>query len=442
MARIALISLLLPLLCLGKPIVLEHVRLIDGAGGAPVEDATIVMDNGKIHAIGPSSRVSAPSDADVIDLSGKTVVPGIINLHGHVGNVKGLEQARKHFTRENVIAVLGTYASYGVTTTTSMGTDEDSMIEFRDERERNAFGGARIFTALQGFTTRGGYPTHVPGVKGVAQEVASASQAKVWVDKLADKGANIAKMWVDSHHGTFAKIPPAVYKAIIKQAHKRGMLAFAHLYELEDAKGLVGAGLDVIAHSVRDQEVDDELISLLIKNDVTYAATLTREKSTYVYNDPPDWLNDKFLQRSVDAAVIKGARTQLKAAQSDPKLVEQGHLDFEMASKNLKKLADAGVQIGFGTDTGPPGRFAGYFEHWEAELMVAAGMKPIDVIKAWSKTSAEGLEIDREFGTLEQGKAADLVVLDENPLDDIRNTRSIHAVYIGGEKFEAGGSGN
>jgi len=436
MLRTALISLVLPLLCLGKPIVLEHVRLIDGASAAAVEDATIVMENGKIRAIGPSANVRIPTGADVVDLSGKTVVPGIINLHGHVGNVKGLEQARKHFTRENVISVLRTYARYGVTTTTSMGSDEDSMIEFRDERERNAFGGARVLTALQGFTSPGGYPTHVSGIKGVAQEVASASQAKVWVDKLADKGANIVKMWIDSHHGQFTKIPPATYNAIIKQAHKRGMLAFAHLYDLEDAKSLAKAGLDVIAHSVRDQEVDDELISLLIKNDVTYAATLTREKATYVYSDPPEWLNDKFLTMSVDADVIRGARTQLKAAQSDPRMIEQGQLDFEMAAKNLKRLADAGVEIGFGTDTGPPGRFAGYFEHWEAELMVAAGMKPMDVIKAWSKTSARSLEIDREFGALGQGKAADLVVLDENPLDDIRNTRSIHAVYIGGEKFE------
>jgi imidazolonepropionase-like amidohydrolase len=102
----------------------------------------------------------------------------------------------------------------------------------------------------------------------------------------------------------------------------------------------------------------------------------------------------------------------------------------------VKRLVDAGVNVAFGTDTGPIGRFPGYFEHWEAELMVEAGVKPMRVIEAWSKYSSEALGIDKNFGTLEKGKVADLIVLDANPLDDIRNTRKIHAVYLGGKKFD------
>jgi len=419
-----------------QTIVLDHVTLIDGSGAAPVSDAAIVIQGQRIQAIGPSASVNKPEGAQVVDLSGKTVVPGIINLHGHVGNVKGLEQDRKHFTRENVIAQLQTYAQYGVTMTTSMGTDEDLMIDIRDERNRGAFRSARVLTALQGFTTINGYPTTAPGIKGVAQEVASPAQAKTWAKKTADKGADLIKMWVDGHHGAFEKVDPGLYTAIIKQAHKSKLPALAHVYELEDAKGLVRAGIDILGHSVRDADVDQEFIDLMKKNDVYYAPTITREQSTYIYHDPPAWLDDPFFTKAVDKSVIDAVKTDLKKAQSDPAIIKQGISDFEMAKKNAKALVDAGVKVAFGTDTGPPGRFTGFFEHWEAELMVEAGISPMRVIEAWSKYSSEALGVDKQFGTLAKGKNADLIVLDANPLDDIRNTRKIHAVYIDGKPFQ------
>jgi imidazolonepropionase-like amidohydrolase len=437
MLRLLLLTLAFSLAAPAKTLVLNHVRLIDGTGGAAVEDAAIVIgDNGRIRYAGPAAQAQIPSDADVLDLGGKTVVPGIINMHGHVGNVKGVVQDRSNFTRENVIRNLRDYAMYGVTTTTSMGTDEDLMIEIRDERRRDAFQSARVFTALQGFTTPDGYPTMAPGVKGVAQETATAAQARAWVDKLADKGADIVKTWIDSHHGEFQKVPPPVYEAIIKQAKRRGRLSFVHIYELEDAKGAAKAGVNIIGHSVRDAEVDDELVSLLIKNDVTYVPTIMREVSTFIYHDPPAWLDDPFFRRAVDNETVQAVKTRLKAAQSDPKIVAQGKEDQRMAMLNVKKLHDAGVRIGFGTDTGPPGRFAGFFEHMEAELMVEAGIQPMDVIVTWSRNAAKALRIEKDFGTLEKGKTADLVVLDANPLENIRNTRKIHAVYMSGKKFE------
>ncbi len=416
--------------------VLEHATVIDGSGRAPIANATIVIAGDKIREIGPASQVKAPANAQTVDLSGKTIMPGIINLHGHVGMVKGLEQDMKHYTRENAEAQLRTYAIYGVTTTTSMGTDADLIVDIRDEQRRGKVNGARVFTALQGFTTLRGYPTHAPGVKGVAQEVATSAQAKAWVNRLADKKADVVKMWVDSHHGKFEKIPSNVYRAIIEQAHKRDMLAFAHLYELADAKGLVDAGLDVIAHSVRDYEVDDELISKMKKNNVTYAATLSREQSTFVYADSPVWLDDPFFQKGTTPEIIQAVKTTLKEKQAKDPEREINQKGLDIAMRNLKKLADAGVRIGMGSDTGPPGRFSGYFEHWEMELMVEAGLTPMQVIQAATKNSAEALRISKNFGTLEKGKAADLIVLDKNPLDDIRNTKTIHSVYLAGQKFE------
>lgn len=416
--------------------VLTHSTVIDATGRPPISDATIVIEKGKIQDIGPAAKVKIPPGAEVIDLTGKTIMPGIINLHGHVGMVKGLRQDMKNYTRENVEAQLRTYALYGVTATTSLGTDNDLIVELRNEQRRGKINGARVYTALQGFTFLGGYPTQAPGVKGVAQEVGSAAQARTRVDKLAEKGADIVKMWVDDHHDTFQKLPPSIYTAIIDQAHKHKMKAFAHVYELSDAKGLVDAGLDVMAHSVRDAEVDAELIEKLKKNKVTAVATLTREQSTFVYADPPAWLNDPFFRQGTTPEIIKAVKTNLKAAQASDPESEVNRRGFEIAMRNLKKLADAGVRIGFGTDTGPPGRFQGFFEHWEMELMVQAGLTPMQVIQSFSKNSAEALGISDEFGTLTRGKVADLVVLDKNPLDDIRNTRTIHAVYLGGKKFQ------
>ncbi|MDA1316343.1 MAG: amidohydrolase family protein [Acidobacteria bacterium] len=417
-------------------IVLQNARLIDGNGGAPLEAATVVMADGKIRDIGPSSRVKTPEAAQVVDLSGKTIMPGIINLHGHVGMVKGLSQDMANYTRENAEAQLKMYAMYGVTSTTSMGTDDDLIVEIRDEQRRGKVNGARVFTALQGFTSIGGYPTQAPGVKGVAQEVATSAQARAWVNRLADKGADVAKMWVDSHHESFKKLGPTVYSAIIEQAHKRDLLTFAHLYELSDAKGLVKAGLDVIAHSIRDEEVDDELINLLKKNNVTYVATLSREKSTFIYADSPAWLDDPFFRKGVDAATLEALKTPLKATQAKDPERDINIKGLAIAMKNIKKLSDAGVRIGFGSDTGPPARFSGYFEHWEMELMVEAGLTPMQVIQAASQTNSEALRVAKEFGTLEKGKAADLVVLNQNPLDDILNTHDIHSVYLAGQKIE------
>ena len=416
--------------------VLTHATLIDGSGQAPVSDASIIIEGGTIRDAGPSSRVKAPEGATVVDLKGKSVIPGIINLHGHVGMVKGLSQDAKNYTRDNVEANLHNYATYGVTTTTSMGTDLDLILEIRDEQRRGILTGARVFTALQGFTTVGGYPTQAPGVKGVAQEVATPAQARAWVNRLADKGADVIKMWVDDHHDKMDKIPPSVYGAIIDQAHKRNLKAFAHLYELSDAKSLVDAGLDVMAHSIRDAEVDSEIISKLKKNNVTAVATLSRELSTFAYADPPAWLDDPFFVRGADKEVIAAVKTQMKDTQIKDPEMEINKEGFEIAKRNLKKLSDAGVRIGFGTDTGPPGRFAGFFEHLEMELMVDAGLTPMQVIQSFSKNAAEALGVADKFGTLTKGHAADLIVLDKNPLQDIRNTRAIHAVYLGGKKVE------
>ena len=434
--RTVCLALALPALAGAQDaLIIQHVTVIDGTGGSPVHNASVVVNDGRIAAIGPGDSVALPDGADRIDARGKTLVPGIINLHGHVGLTMGLVQAQENYTRENVLDNLRTYASYGVTTTTSLGTDMNLVVPIRDAIRAGRLPGlTRVLTALQGFTTRDGYPTTAPGVKGLAIEVSSAAAARAHVKRLADAGADLVKMWIDAHHGAFEKLPQNVFRAIIEEAAGRGLVTTAHLYDLEDAKLLADAGLDLMAHSVRDSEVDDDLASKMRANNVTYAPTLTRELSTYVYADSPNWLNDRFFTKGVSADLVRDLRTTMRDAQRADPEQQINRQNLRMALTNLKKLSDAGVKIGFGTDTGPPGRFAGYFEHLEAELMVEAGLTPMQVIVAFSKNASEAVGIDESFGTLAEGKNADMLLLAGNPLDDIRNLRKIEAVFIGGQQ--------
>jgi imidazolonepropionase-like amidohydrolase len=422
--------------CLSAQVtLLQNVTLIDGTGRPPFTDVSILMAGGRIRDIGGNLKVAG--GATVVDLKGKTVMPGIMNLHAHVGVTKGLAQAKENFTQDNIESQLRNYASYGVTTVVSMGSDVDPalMVRIRDRQRGGQVNGARVYSAGRGFTGIKGYPSILPGNQGVPFEVATAAQARMHVDELAKQRVDLIKMWVDDHLGRYPALSPEIYTAVIDQAHKHKLKAAAHMFYLRDAKRLLDAGIDALAHSVRDGEVDADLIAKLKKNNATAIATLTREQSTFVYATPPAWLDDPFFTRAVSPEIIKTIKSDAyrNKVAGDPDF-EKNKQFFQQASRNLKKLFDAGVRVGFGTDTGPPARFQGFFEHWEMELMVQAGLTPMQVIQTASKNAAEYLGVSKDYGTLEKGKAADLIVLDKNPLTDIRNTRTIQAVYIGGVK--------
>ena len=425
------VVLLLAAACSAETVVLRKFTLIDGTGRAPVPNAALVITDGRIRYVGPASGAKAPAGASTVDLPGKYVMPGIINLHGHIGNVAGLVQDPKNFTRANTEHNLKTYASYGVTSVISMGSDQDLAFQIRSEQRAGRPQYTRIFTAGRGFTGKAGYPTSAPGMKGVPFEVENAAEVRKDVDWLADKRVDIVKIWVDDHFGKERKIPMDLSKKIVEEAHKHGLKVAAHIFYLEDARSLVEAGLDALAHSIRDKPVDDAMIALMKKKGAwQQAATLTREMSSFAYANPPAWLDDPFFKRGVTPDVIATLKSPgQKAVPSDPRF--QTALD--VAKKNLKRLYDAGVKVGFGTDTGPPGRFPGFFEHLEMQYMAEAGLTPMQIIQTATRNSAEFLGA-KDSGTLENGKWADLIVLSKNPIDDIRNTRTIESVMIAGRK--------
>jgi imidazolonepropionase-like amidohydrolase len=415
----------------GEIKVLKNFTLFDGTGSPAIADVAMVVENGRIARIGSVQRVTPPPGAQVIDLGGKFVMPGIINLHGHVGNTVDLTQNAKFYTRENIEKNLRTYASYGVTTVLSLGTDQDLIFQIRDEQRAGRPTYTRVYTAGQGFTVKDG----VGGMPSVTFNLENAAEIRKDVDALAAKKVDIVKVWVDDSLGHRKKIPFEFSKAIIENAHRDGLRVDAHVFYLDDAKQLVNAGLDSLAHSVRDQPVDRELIDSMKKHGAWQsAATLTREASMFIYAKPPAFLTDPFFTRSVSPAVLTtlGDAEYQKKIAADPDFPKYAGM-LEMAQKNLKRLADAGIPYGMGTDTGPPGRFPGFFEHWEMELMVEAGLSPSQVIVAATKSGAEFLRA-KDLGTLEVGKWADLIVLSADPRANIRNTRSIEAVYIAGNQ--------
>ncbi|MEA3008026.1 MAG: hypothetical protein QOI94_3295 [Acidobacteriaceae bacterium] len=411
--------------------VLKNFTLIDGTGRAELPNAAMILENGRIAWVGPAAKLKPPPSAPVTDLQGKYMMPGIINLHVHLGATIGLDQNEKFFTPENVEKDLKTYASYGVTTVLSMGTDKDSFFKIRDEQRAGRPTETRIYTAGQGFVFKGGYG----GLEGVNQGVATVAEVEPAVAAQAAKHVDFIKLWMDDHLGTKKKMPYELAQAIIESAHRHHLRVIAHIFYLQDAKQLVDYGVDGLAHSVRDKPIDAAFIADMKRHGTWQeAATLSREASMFVYGQTPPFANDLFFTRSVSADVVakfKSPAYQQKM-RSDP--------DFAMypgflrtAERNLKTLADAGVPYAFGTDSGPPGRFPGYFAHWEMELMVQAGLTPMQVITAATGSAARFLHAE-DLGTLEKNKWADLIVLDKDPLDDIKNTRTISAVYIAGKR--------
>jgi len=223
--------------------------------------------------------------------------------------------------------------------------------------------------------------------------------------------------------------------AVIDQAHKHGLRAAAHIFYLNDAKALLRAGVDFIAHSIRDLPVDDEVIGLLKARNVCVCPTLMREVSTFAYETEPEFFKDPFFLRYADPAVVAQLRDPARQAQVRAnKSAQRYKAVLDVALANTKTLFDAGVTIASGTDTGPPGRFQGYFEHMELGLLAKAGLKPADILAAATGNAARCSRLT-EVGYLRAGQWADFMVLKGDPLKSVDDTKSLDEVYVAGNKL-------
>lgn len=388
-------------------------RIIDGSGSDPIEDGVLLVREGHVAAIGTKADVEIPEGAIINDISGKTIMPGIINAHGHVGNAKGIEGG--HYSAENVIDNLRIYARYGVTTVVSLGDDRKEGVPMRYVNDSAATGRARLFIA--GEVIAGKTP----------------DEALAVVDSNHNMGVDFMKIRVDDNLGTSEKMSEEVYRAVINRSHELGYKIATHMYYLEDARKLLEAGSDMIAHSVRDVPVDDAFIQLIKEKRVPYCPTLTREVSTFVYGDTAEFFSDPFFIKEYDSTIIQPLKDPARQLQvKNNRNAQIYRAQLPQAMSNLKTLSDADVPIVFGTDSGVPTRFMGYFEHMEMQMMAEAGLTPMQIIVAASRDAAQYMGLEG-LGTLSKGNWADFIILDADPLDDIRNAREIFEVYVGGE---------
>jgi len=420
-----------------QTLVLRGARVIDGIGASPLDNTAIIIRDGRIAAIGSAGSVTVPAGAEVVDYTGKTIIPGLISGHSHVGIFVGLKAAPENYSRDVILRQLKQLEAYGVTTLMSLGLNGPLFYELRAELHASSVPGADLFGADQGIGVLNGQPS--AAVVRVADNQVSRPDnvelARQSIREMAARKADMVKIWLDDAGGALpAKVKPEVYTAVIDEAHKNGLRVAAHIYDLEDAKAIVRAGVDIIAHGVRDKPVDSEFIDMMKARSVWYIATTVLDYTNYIFAEQPPWMREPFFQRALHPDV----RTQLDdPAYRERTLGSPGTSKNRAAvatnKKNLKELHDAGVRIGLGSDSGVGLRIPGVAEHLELALMVEAGLTPIQAITIATSNTAALLKLD-DRGSVTAGKFADLVILDADPNADIANTRKIHAVWHRGKK--------
>jgi len=410
-----------PALLLAALTVFEGARVITG-DGAVIEDAVLVVRDGVVESVGPKGTTPPPG-ASQVSLQGKTLMPLLVDIHGHIGFLKDGVFAAEHYGAENMNDQLRMLESFGVGAFLSLGTDiGPDAFRIREEQRAGRLGGARLLVAGRGFVAPGGGPTISP-LEHVPYEVDRPEIARLLVRDLADREVDMVKVWVDDRNGTRPKLPPEIYRAVIDEAHALGLRVMAHVYYLEDAKELLRAGVDGFAHMVRDQELDEEFVRLAKERNVFQAAALAIQAKPV----GSGWLQDPAFREKTPPHVLARLERGETGLPGMPTAAQTEQFKSLM-QKNVSKLHAAGIRIALGGDTGIPTRFLGYNEHLELQALVEAGLTPLEAISAGTRVGAEILGLD-DLGTLAPGKSADFLVLDANPVKDIANTTKIAAVY-------------
>ncbi|PYR48278.1 MAG: hypothetical protein DMF95_14695 [Acidobacteria bacterium] len=415
----------------------EGGRLIIG-DGTVIDSGAFVVENGRIGAVGPRSAVTPPDSAARVDLTGKTVMPSMINAHVHLGYEGYTSWGAQNYTPQNVLDHLQREAFYGVGATTSVGSSPtDQSLQFERDQRAGKFPPASRFFFMPGMAPPNGGPDAVL-LKGTTalhavNEVSTAQEARAAIRTMAGKGIRNVKIWVDDRRGSYPKMTPDVYNAVIDEAHKHQMVVHAHATTLPDQKAVVGAGVDVLVHMVQGEKLDDEYLAILREKKPYWATVIgLGDRSEVCDNDP-------FVDQSLPPKVSAAIRATVEARPLAPSCGPPGPnapTREAMLANNFPKMIAAGVRLVLGTDAGiHAGHTFGIADHHELARWVQLGLTPSQAIVAATRTPAELLGI-KDMGTLATGKSADFLVLNANPLENIRNTRQIASVYLRGTRLD------
>ena len=402
----------------------EGARLIDGNGGAPIETSAFLVEDGVFAWVGRQGEREIPQGAERVDLSGKTVIPALIDAHQHIGltNVKDGTHSKDNYTLSNLVEHLERSAYHGVAATMSLGLEFDEALAFelRNEVFPDA---ARFLTSGRGIAAT---PMAGPQQEyrlGIPRGAQTEAEGRAAVAELDGHGVDIVKIWVDDRGGTVPKLEPNVYRAIIDEAHLRGMRVTSHLGStsgLADAKDLIRAGVDGFAHTVRDRDIDEEYMALVREHPDVW--TIPNLPGSPVRLDDLPWLGE-----TLPPFEIENLRQQAERVEA-----EGPGAFFELQCRNLARNREAGMSIGMGTDSGVS---VAWTTHTEIRDMAGCGLTLMEAIESATRINAEILGLD-DLGTVAEGRSASFVVLDANPLDDITNTRRIDSVYLRGEEVD------
>lgn len=418
---------------LARPIAFTGGRVFDG--NRVLDGATLIIDEGRVISVGADEL---PEDAEVRDVRGKFIIPGLISDHSHVGHVKGVDVGSAGYTRENMVATLERYRRSGVTTVMSLGFNGAAFVDVRRDAHAGRLTGADVLGADRGVGVPDGAPPQ-DMVKLDADQLfrpATAEEARDAVRQMKARETDFVKLWLDDFGGQVKqKMKPEVLMAVIDEAHTVGLRVAAHVHDLEDARAAVKAGVDVLAHGVRDGPVDDALIAEMKKRGTWYLATLQLDEATVAWAERAPWTRSKFVTAALspEFAAQRASPAWRERKLRDAK-VPAARRSLKHGLVNLKTLFDAGVKVGFGTDSGgTPERVPGVAEHRELALMVQAGLTPLQALGIATREAAKVLQLN-DRGTLEPGKRADFVVLGADPLVDIANTMNIVEVWARGRR--------
>ena len=431
----------------GATLLFEGARLIVGDGSV-IEAAAFVIEGGRILEAGEVGEVTGDRGVTRIDLSGKTVIPALIDAHAHLGYEGYMSWGAENYSRENLIEHLERYAYYGFGAVFSAGTDPDDLARgIHRAQQAGEVGGARfLFAAGMGPPGQGpnnqflGHALAIADATGmtVLRGAASEEEGRRAVREVAAREVPFIKIWVDDRGGTQEKLQPEIYRAIMDEAAAHGIEVFVHQQSAEDMPDLLDVGAAGFLHGRMGPELDDNLAAQIHDSGAFLVPNLglgelRRER---VGDDP-------FLREATLPEVAERLRQAYDTRQAESGSSQAATVGATARERELReafsRLLAAEVDILLGTDVGAvPDHFFGYTGHRELEIFVRLGMTPMQAIISATSRPAERLGLT-DLGTIAAGMSADFIVLDANPLDDIRNTRAISQVYLRGREVDRQG---